>query len=123
MNERGSTHSPLHASMLTCQPELFSQRPAILVLGMHRSGTSAVSGVIDASGAAGPKALAPANEWNLRGYFESPRIFDAHDELLAAVGSRWDDWRQLDPVQFGTAAEQRLKLACVYLTKSSAARP
>src|SRR5580704_15568953 len=74
-----------------------SQRHAILVLGMHRSGTSAVSGVISALGVVGPKTLASPNEWNPRGYFESPRIFAAHDELLVSIGSSWDDWRQLDP--------------------------
>ena len=72
-------------------------RRAVLVLGMHRSGTSALGGVISALGVAGPKTLADPNEWNPRGYFESPRIFTAHDELLAAIGSRWDDWRRLDP--------------------------
>src|ERR1700722_673823 len=74
-----------------------SQRQAILVLGMHRSGTSAVSGVISALGVAGPKTLASPNEWNPRGYFESTRIFAVHDELLKSIGSSWDDWRQLDP--------------------------
>jgi len=107
MNERGSTHSSLHASTLTCQPKPYPQRQAILVLGMHRSGTSAVSGVIHALGVAGPKTLAPPTEWNPRGFFESPRIFSAYDELLAAAGSRWDDWRQLEPQRFGAAAEER----------------
>jgi hypothetical protein len=64
---------------------------------MHRSGTSAVSGVISALGVAGPKTLAGPNKWNSRGYFESPRIFAAHDDLLASIGSCWDDGRQLDP--------------------------
>jgi hypothetical protein len=80
-----------------CKSASPSQRQAILVLGMHRSGTSAVSGVLSALGVAGPKTLASPNEWNPRGYFESPRIFAAHDELLVSIGSSWDDWRQLDP--------------------------
>jgi hypothetical protein len=87
-------------------------RRAILVLGMHRCGTSALSGVLDALGVAGPKNLASANEWNQRGYFESPRIFNALDELLAAVGSSWNDWRQIDPRWLESAAgphRQKLK--------------
>jgi hypothetical protein len=74
-----------------------SRRQAVLVLGMHRSGTSAFSGVVNALGVAGPKTLASSDEFNQRGYFESPRIFTAHDEMLASIGSSWDDWRQLDP--------------------------
>lgn len=80
-----------------CPSAPSSQRRAVLVLGMHRSGTSAVSGVISALGVAGPKTLASPNQWNPRGYFESPRIFAAHDELLASIGSCWDDCRQIDP--------------------------
>ena len=74
-----------------------SKRQAILVLGMHRSGTSALGGVLSALGVAGPNTQTSPNEWNPRGYFESHRIFTAHDELLASIGSCWDDWRQLDP--------------------------
>lgn len=79
-------------------------RRAVLVLGMHRSGTSALAGVINALGAAPPKSLASPNQWNPRGYFESSRVFAAHDELLAAVDSCWDDWRRLDPRQIDAKA-------------------
>jgi hypothetical protein len=72
-------------------------RQAILVLGMHRSGTSAVSGVIEARGASAPKTLMPALPANPRGYFESSVISMAHDAMLASAGSGWDDWRQFDP--------------------------
>src|ERR1700681_847533 len=79
-------------------------RRAVLVLGMHRSGTSALAGVINALGAAPPKSLASPNQWNPRGYFESSRVFAAHDKLLAAVDSCWDDWRRLDPRQIDAKA-------------------
>jgi len=79
------------------QAKASSPRQDVLVLGMHRSGTSALGGVLSTLGVAGPRTLAHPNEWNPRGYFESPRIFTAHDELLVSIGSCWDDWRQLDP--------------------------
>jgi len=72
-------------------------RQAILILGMHRSGTSALGGVVGALGAAAPKTLNPANFANPRGYWESVPLMHANDELLASAGSRWDDWRQIDP--------------------------
>lgn len=78
------------------------QRQAILVLGMHRSGTSAIAGAITALGAAGPKITAGPDDWNAQGYFESPRLFTALDAMLASAGSRWDDWRQLDPQWLGS---------------------
>jgi hypothetical protein len=97
MSENTRGHRGLQSSLEACKTASSSQRQAILVLGMHRSGTSAISGAISALGVAGPKTLASPNEWNPRGYFESPRIFAAHDELLASISSCRDDWRQLDP--------------------------
>jgi hypothetical protein len=77
-------------------PPASAKRQAILVLGMHRSGTSAVGGVINALGAAGPKNLLAPRPDNPRGFFESAILADAHDALLAAGNSWWEDWRQFD---------------------------
>jgi hypothetical protein len=38
----------------------------------------------------------PASKTNERGYWESFRIAVLHDELLAAAGSNWHDWRAFD---------------------------
>jgi hypothetical protein len=100
--------SPAEARKFASLP----QRNAILVLGMHRSGTSALSGVLEALGAAGPKTAAASDNWNPRGYFESRLLFPALDEMLASAGSTWDDWRQFDPRWFSSdaAAHYRLRL-------------
>jgi len=66
----------------------------ILVLGMHRSGTSAVAGVLSKLGGRAPKNLMPAAPWNERGFFESTPMMALNDELLASAGSSWDDWRR-----------------------------
>jgi hypothetical protein len=84
-----------------------SPRQAILVLGMHRSGTSAVAGVVNALGAAVPKTLPKPDYWNKRGYFESVPFIVALDELLASAGSSWDDWRQFDPQWFHSSEAER----------------
>ena len=73
------------------------RRQAILVLGMHRSGTSAVCGAINLLGVSAPKTLMPAHANNPRGYWESYPLFLANDELLASAGSAWHDWRCLSP--------------------------
>jgi hypothetical protein len=77
------------------EPEIFMGK-AILVLGMHRSGTSVVSGAMVRLGAAAPRTLMPATHDNMRGYWESTRIVYFNEELLASAGSTWDDWRAID---------------------------
>ncbi len=68
-------------------------RTAILVLGMHRSGTSALARIVSFLGAALPRHLVPANESNPRGHWESARLVALHDQILASIDSSWDDWR------------------------------
>lgn len=71
-------------------------RRCILVLGMHRSGTSAVTRVLSLLGAALPKTLMPPQDANQAGYWESVAVMAINEELLARAGSRWDDWAHLD---------------------------
>jgi hypothetical protein len=94
-----------------------AKRQAILVLGMHRSGTSAVGGVISALGVAGPKTLMSPNRYNSRGHFESTPLTAAHDELLASTGSRWDDWRQFNPqwIRSEAAAQRRQNIKALLI--------
>lgn len=72
-------------------------RVMILVLGMHRSGTSALSGVLNKLGCAVPKTPMPAGENNPKGYFESDLIHHFNDDLLLKIGSNWQDWQPLNP--------------------------
>jgi len=72
-------------------------RQAIVVLGMHRSGTSAVAGVLCALGAAAPKkTLMGPDPCNQKGLFEALDLAQAHNEFLAAADSCWHDWRKFD---------------------------
>ena len=72
-------------------------RTAIVVLGMHRSGTSALARIVSFLGAALPKHLLPANETNPRGHWEPAPLVALHDQLLSALDSSWDDWRAPAP--------------------------
>ena len=64
----------------------------VVVVGMHRSGTSAVAGALDAAGITSGAApdLLPAIPDNPRGYHELRRIMEFNDRLLAANGWTWD---------------------------------
>jgi glycosyltransferase involved in cell wall biosynthesis len=70
-------------------------RKAIVVLGMHRSGTSALCGALNVLGVNFGERLAPATKDNEKGHWEHHEIVSLHDELLRSLGSRWDDDRPL----------------------------
>jgi hypothetical protein len=78
----------------------------LLVLGMHRSGTSALTRVLNLRGAALPGELLPANQANVAGYWEPARVVAWHDELLAASGSAWDDPTEFPAAAFETSAAE-----------------
>ncbi|MBW7998325.1 MAG: hypothetical protein FVQ81_17490 [Candidatus Glassbacteria bacterium] len=65
---------------------------AICVLGMHRSGTSALTGVLNLLGVNLGKSLLPPEPGdNDKGFFEHADILDIHERLLAELGSSWYD--------------------------------
>ena len=63
----------------------------LLVLGMHRSGTSALSGLLCHQGFIGPKQPDAGDPQNPTGYWEPPAIRDVHNRVLEQVQSSWDD--------------------------------
>lgn len=69
---------------------------AIIVLGMHRSGTSALTGVLGILGAnPGPSLLPAIKEVNPKGFWEHAEIVATHERLLTAMEMSWDDDRPL----------------------------
>jgi len=71
-------------------------REALLVLGMHRSGTSAVTGLLVRLGGQAPRTLLPRDPDNPTGYWESALFYELHERLLRAAGTRWDAYTSLD---------------------------
>jgi hypothetical protein len=99
---RGSRRKPRRSSRRTSAKrsdalESDDLPRAVMVLGMHRSGTSALTGVINLLGADLPKSLLPPSATNEGGYWESSELEAIHDEILSAAGSKWDDWRAFNP--------------------------
>ncbi len=65
--------------------------PGIVVLGMHRSGTSAVSRVVNLLGAdLGPESELLTEYDNPAGHWESKSLLACNDAILAALGRSWD---------------------------------
>ena len=87
------------------------QSTAVLVAGMHRSGTSALAGVLSKLGIPlGDRLLEPAGD-NPKGYWEHQDVVMVHERLLAGLGSRWDDvralpdnWLESEPARHAAAA-------------------
>ncbi|MEE9374029.1 MAG: hypothetical protein V3V00_13340 [Saprospiraceae bacterium] len=76
-----------------------SKRKCILILGPHRSGTSAISGCLQKCGLSfGGNLLSPSFD-NPKGFFENPDIIAINDALLESEGFNWhsvaplrDEW-------------------------------
>jgi hypothetical protein len=64
--------------------------PGIVVLGMHRSGTSLISEVLHRWGAFGRvNECLPSDQWNARGYWEYSPLVDFNERLLQETGATW----------------------------------
>jgi len=81
-------------------------RPALLVIGPSRSGSSALTGVLSHLGAGLPAHLLGAGRGNERGHFEPQRLLDLNDEILAAHGLTYWDPLTIPPAWFDSAAAQ-----------------
>lgn len=79
-------------------------RTAVIVLGMHRSGTSSVAGSLAVLGACAPRTLMRPAEDNPKGFWESEVLTSLNDRLLGAAASSWHDWRPFQADALGDAA-------------------
>jgi GT2 family glycosyltransferase len=79
---------------------------ALVVLGMHRSGTSALAGMLHHLGIVLGEQLMPPSPDNPRGYWEHSEIVAINHRVMATMGWAWDDIRPL-PAEFesGEAAQ------------------
>jgi hypothetical protein len=73
-----------------------NQRQAVIILGMHRGGTSALAGAVTRLGLHPPNTPLPPTPDNPTGYFESKYIVSANQHILAAVGCDWNDCLHFD---------------------------
>jgi len=104
----------LHSYDITSQDEP-AGRLALLVLGMHRSGTSALTRVLALSGAALPRHnIAPADD-NRLGFWEPQPIVDAHESFLKEAGTGWEAIAEYPAAMFASkeAAACRRTLAAL----------
>ena len=78
-----------------------------MILGMHRSGTSALAGVFDSLGVFMGKTLMPPNVNNPKGYYENLKVQILNEsKLLPRLNSTWDS---LIPLSEGWGNDPGLK--------------
>jgi hypothetical protein len=81
----------------------------IIILGMHRSGTSALAALLENMGAfiGSPEVLLPAVEDNPRGYWERRDVLDANEALFAASGATWLTPQKFDAAKISVEAREK----------------
>jgi len=70
-------------------------KKVVLVLGMHRSGTSLLTRILSLLGAKPPLSLLPPTSENPGGYWESEPVMWLNNELLGLTGNTWKSIRHI----------------------------
>ncbi len=77
-----------------------SNQHAIIILGMHRSGTSALTRVLNLLGMELGQPLLPPHATNVTGFWEHAEIVAMNEQILQLLGSTWDDANFLQKTLF-----------------------
>ena len=86
------------------------KRFAVVALGMHRSGTSALAGVLTHLGCEAPKDLMDPAPMNAKGFYESESISQFDERLMASAGSAWYTWQPFNPEWFDSAKADEFRV-------------
>jgi hypothetical protein len=94
---------------------------------MHRSGTSALGGALEALGLTVGKTVMPpsAKQGNPNGYYENLALTNLHNEFLASIKSSWHDHTPVPDKQFSgmTARHFRRELLQLLVREFESGRP
>jgi lipopolysaccharide biosynthesis protein len=86
----------------------------VVVLGMHRSGTSAITRGLKVLGVDLGDNLLPAESGNNeKGFFEDATITAYNEELLAALGHAWDSLVPISPEELSLPITQSHKIRAI----------
>ncbi|WP_136798312.1 glycosyltransferase [Desulfosediminicola ganghwensis] len=66
-------------------------KKCLLILGMHRSGTSAFTGTLNNLGVNLGKNLMPSKPDNPKGFFENRIVHDINNDIFTLLNSHWSD--------------------------------
>lgn len=101
------------------QGYLMSKNQLVLVLGMHRSGTSLVTSMVESNGFfCGKHPMQPSRD-NPNGYWEDDHVVDINNRLLASLGYYWFSlvWLDLPTLQQSTEYKSLREMAVNYINE------
>ena len=83
----------------------------LIVLGMHRSGTSTVARLLNMMGAyfAPERMELPATDANPKGYWERRDIINLNEDIFTALGITWDNISQFKPTDMTSDIQTRFE--------------
>ena len=98
--------SPTERSVQRCLPDKWTSmtvRQAVIILGMHRSGTSALAGTVSRLGMASPRTPLPTAADNPTGFYESHPVVMTNHQLLLRAGCAWNVCLTFEPDRINEA--------------------
>jgi hypothetical protein len=91
---------------------------AVLVLGMHRSGTSALARGLQMLGVyLGNDFISPKPD-NPTGYWEDRNIYEINERLLAVFGLKWEEVALIDDARWDAPEVEPLRIEAVKYLRS-----
>jgi hypothetical protein len=91
---------------------------AVLVLGMHRSGTSALARGLQMLGVYLGNDFISTKPDNPTGYWEDRNIYEINERLLAVFGLRWEEVALIDDARWDAQEVEGLRTEAVAYLKS-----
>lgn len=77
-------------------------RKALIILGMHRSGTSFLAYLLHRLGASLPADVIGPGHGNTLGHWEPKNLVEINDDVFSALKLQWDDVRSIDLAWFSS---------------------
>jgi|GEM_PF-3090089 len=95
-------------SLKQYQKTIAPPKEAIIIVGMHRSGTSALTRILSLLGFSLPQKLMIGGSDNIKGNWEPARVMKIHDEAFASIGSSWNDYFSFPQAWFDSVTANNL---------------
>jgi hypothetical protein len=97
---------------------------AVIVVGMHRSGTSAVARGLQALSVYLGKDFLDAQPENPTGYWEDKGVVEINERALKTLGLKWDDASPIAPERFRAFRIRMLRAAAArYIARTFGSQP
>ena len=107
----GSRPLPERPAMSADSADSASLGAQVVVLGMHRSGTSALTGLLPLLGlwAGEEEDFPPADDHNQAGYWEHRGVWSVDEAILHTLGASWSEVVDLDLSRLGAGLRARFR--------------